>query len=205
MTVGVVLDLAATAVFAASGALAARGKQIDLFGVIVLGLVTAVGGGTLRDLLLDTQIAWIRQPSLLYTAVTSATAMFFIARWTHPPYKTLEVLDAFGLAFVTMLGTSKAESLGHAAPVCVAMGLSTGVAGGILRDMLCNEVPFVFRVDINLYATAAFFGALAYLGLTWWGLTSPWNLIAGATVVLVLRLAGIRWKLRLPVFEMPER
>lgn len=186
---------------AATGALAARGKRIDLFGVIVLGLVTAVGGGTLRDLLLDVPVFWIEDAWFVVTGALAALAAFFAVRYVAPPTLTLQLVDAAGLAFVTMLGTAKTGQLGHAWPVCVVLGVTTGVAGGMLRDVLCGEVPLVFRAHINLYATAALAGSVVYLIATSGGITPPWNLLGGAGVIFGLRLAALKWQLRLPEFE----
>ncbi len=186
---------------AATGALAARGKRIDLFGVIVLGLVTAVGGGTLRDLLLAVPVFWIADASFVVTGATAALATFFAVRYVAPPTQTLQLVDAVGLAFVTMLGTAKTWQLDHAWPVCLVLGVMTGVAGGMIRDVLCGEVPLVFRAHINLYATAALVGAVVYLIVTACGVTPPGNLIGGAAVIFGLRLAALKWQLRLPEFE----
>ncbi len=189
---------------AATGALAARGKRIDLFGVIVLGLVTAVGGGTLRDVLLGAPVFWIVDASFVITGTAAALLTFFAVRYVAPPTQTLQLLDAVSLAFVTMLGTAKTMQLGHAAAVCVVLGVTTGVAGGMIRDVLCGEVPLVFRAHINLYATAGLAGAVVYLAVSAGGGASPVNLIAGAAVIFGLRLAALKWQIRLPEFEAQD-
>ncbi|HET6426259.1 MAG TPA: trimeric intracellular cation channel family protein [Planctomycetaceae bacterium] len=189
---------------AATGALAARGKRIDLFGVIVLGLVTAIGGGTLRDLLLDVPVFWIVDAWYVVTGTIAALVTFFAVRYVTPPTQTLQLVDAAGLAFVTMLGTSKTWQLGHPWSVCLVLGVTTGVAGGMIRDVLCGEVPLVFRAHINLYATAALAGAVAYLVVTACGVTAPANLLGGAFVIFGLRLAALKWQIRLPEFDSPK-
>jgi len=189
---------------AATGALAARGKRVDLFAVIVLGLVTAVGGGTLRDLVLDVPVFWITDASFILTGSAAAFLSFFVVRYTHPPQPMLQIADAFGLAFITMLGTSKTWQLEHAAPVCVVLGVTTGVAGGMIRDVLCGEIPLVFRTRIYLYATAAMAGSVVYLLGAAWAPRHPANLVVGAGVILVLRLAALRWQIRLPEFSTRE-
>jgi uncharacterized membrane protein YeiH len=190
------------AVAAISGVLAARGKQVDLFGVIVLALVTAFGGGTLRDLMVgDFPVAWIRDPNLLINATVVAVAAFCIARYRELPLTVLLVADAFALALYTMVGTDKALHFHVSPPAAVAMGVITGVAGGIIRDVLTGEIPLVFRPTIHLYATAAFFGAAVFVLLERWHPGAPGNLLMGAAATLVLRLAAIRWRIGLPVFE----
>ncbi|MDZ4685084.1 MAG: trimeric intracellular cation channel family protein [Planctomycetaceae bacterium] len=201
MTLRYLLEHLAVIFSAATGALAARGKRVDLFAVIVLGLVTAVGGGTLRDLVLDVPVFWIVDANFILSGSAAAFLAFFVVRYTHPPQPMLQIADAFGLAFVTMLGTSKTWQLEYAAPVCVVLGVTTGVAGGMIRDVLCGEIPLVFRTQIYLYATAAMVGAMVYLTAAALWPKHPANLIVGAAVILTLRLAALRWQIRLPEFE----
>ncbi len=199
------LEHLAVAFGAATGVLAGRGKQIDLFGVIVLGLVTATGGGTLRDLLLDVPVFWVADANFVITGVLASLVMFCVARFTHPSPRILQVADAFFLAFVVMLGTSKTWNLGHAWPICIVLGVATGVVGGIIRDLLCGQIPLVFRTHVNLYATAAMAGAAVYLGCAWLRPQHPANLLIGAAVTLGLRLAALRWRIRLPEFRTLDR
>ncbi|MBC8112997.1 MAG: TRIC cation channel family protein [Candidatus Saccharimonas sp.] len=186
---------------AATGALAARGKGIDLFGVVVLGLVAAVGGGTLRDVVLDAPVFWVQDSTFILSGTVAAGAMFYFARFVDPSSKPLLIVDAFSLAFVATLGTHKTYGLNHAGTVCVVFGVVTGVAGGMIRDVLLGEVPLVFRPNIYLYATAALIGATAYLGAATLWPDRPTNLVIGAAVILALRLAAIRWRWKLPVFH----
>jgi uncharacterized membrane protein YeiH len=189
-------------VAAITGVLAARGKQVDLFGVIVLALVTAFGGGTLRDLLVgDRPLFWIRDPNFLLNASAVALVVFFVARFRELPQQVLLVADAFALALFTMIGAKKALAFDLAPSIAVAMGVITGVVGGIMRDVLTGEIPLVFRREIYLYATAALCGAGVFVGLARWSSSEQVNMIVAAGTTLALRLAAIRWKLGLPVFE----
>ena len=191
------------AVAAITGVLAARGKQVDLFGVIVLALVTAFGGGTIRDLTLGTStpVFWVQDPSFFLNAAITAIVTFYLVRYQELPATVLMVADAFVLALFTMVGARKGLAA-HAAPmIAVAMGVITGVAGGILRDLLMGEIPLVFRPAICLYATAAFFGASVFVLLQRWSPDPQINMIAGTAATLLLRLAGIRWRIALPVFR----
>ena len=189
-------------VSAISGVLAARGKKVDLFGVLVLALVTAFGGGTLRDVLVgDLPVVWIREPSLLLNATLVAVVTFFVRRIRELPHSVLLVADACALSLFTIIGTRKGVILAFAPPVCVLLGIVTGVAGGILRDVLTGEVPLVFQQRIYLYATAALIGAVTFVTANHWWPNQPAVPVTSAAIILLLRLAGIRLRLSLPVLE----
>ena len=193
------VEHAAIAVSAISGVLAARGKGIDLFGVLVLALVTALGGGTVRDLLLDVPVIWLLEPSFLLTVAAVALGGFFLVPVVELPRRAMLVADAAALALFTVIGARKGLDH-HAAPaVAVALGVVTGVAGGIFRDVLLGEIPLVFRPTIHLYATAALAGAVVYVLLA--AFDAPIAMLAGAAVTLGLRLAAIRWRINLPVLR----
>ena len=192
------------AVFAASGALAAGRKKFDLLGVIVIALVTAVGGGTLRDLLLDRHpIFWIKNPSHLTIILTSAALTLAYVRFRKPPFAALAVADALGLALFTISGAQVAEERGLPWLTVVVMGTVTGSAGGVLRDVLSGEVPLLFR-QTDLYATAAIVGVVFYLALEKGGVGQEPASYLGMTAVAGLRFAAIRWRLKLPVFHVPD-
>ena len=196
------LELFAVAVAAISGVLAGRGKQVDLFGVLVLALVTAFGGGTLRDLMLgDLPVAWIRDPNYIVVASIAAFATFFAARFIEFPGLILLIADAFALALFSASGARKALGFGVPPVIAVAMGVITGVAGGMIRDVLTGEIPLVLRAQIYLYATASMLGAGVLVLLSRTSTLSPQTcMLTGIFVCLVLRLAAIRWRLVLPVY-----
>ncbi len=197
-----ILEHFGVTIAAVTGVLAARGKQVDLFGAIVLALVTAFGGGTIRDLALgDLPVFWAKDSAFFLNAACTAIFVFFLIRFHEPPETILLVADAFVLALFTMLGTRKGLAFGTAPAIAVAMGVITGVAGGILRDLLIGEIPLVFRPQIYLYATAAFFGATVFVLLGRWSPDEQLNMILGTIAVLLLRLAGIRWRITLPVLR----
>jgi len=197
-----ILEQFGVGVAAVTGVMAARGKQVDLFGVIVLALVTAFGGGTIRDVALgDHPVFWAKDPHYVYTAAGAAVVTFFLARTHEIPLRSLQVADAFALALFTIVGLVKAGTF-HAPPtIAIMLGVTTGVAGGILRDLLLNEIPLVFRPDIYLYATAAFFGAVLYVVLQSAHVDHLTNMVISVLAILLVRLAGIQWKLALPVFK----
>ena len=175
---------------------------MDLFGVMVLALVTAVGGGTIRDLCLGVRpVFWIEQPHHVWTALIAAAVTFVAARFVRMPEKLLTIADAFGLAPFGIMGTEKALALGAPGIVAILLGIVTGVAGGILRDVLRGELPLVFQPDVNLYATAVFVGALVFVLLREWLPPSESHRYIGMVVILVLRLAAMRWRLQLPTFR----
>lgn len=197
------LDLLGVAVFAISGALSAGRKGLDLLGVLVIAVVTAIGGGTLRDLLLDRHpIFWIADPTYLAVITVAALLAIVYVRLRPAPRNSLLIADAMGLALFTITGAGIAEGAGLPAIIVVLMGTITGVAGGVLRDVLSAEVPLILRRDI--YATAAIAGASLYLLLQAAGVPRPASALLGMMAVAVLRLLAILRGLRLPVFRLPE-
>lgn len=197
------LDLFGVAVFAASGCLAAGRKRMDVFGAIVLGLVTALGGGTLRDTLLDTgPVFWIGDTVYLLVAAGSALFTFIVVRVISVPWRGLLITDALGLAVFMAIGTAKALAVTDSASVAMVMGVMTGVAGGMIRDILSAEVPLILRKEI--YATAALCGSLAYVVMSRLGIPDSFCLLFSATVTLLIRIAAIRWGFSLPVFKSKE-
>jgi uncharacterized membrane protein YeiH len=190
------------AVCAISGVLAAEGKRMDLFGAMVLALATAMGGGTIRDLCMGAKpVFWIENIDFLHTALVAALATFVLARFVHPPNRALALADAFGLALFGIVGTEKALIYESPALVAVLFGIVTAVAGGILRDVLRQELPHVFRTEVELYATAVAVGASAYVLLRQHLPPADWHRYAGMGCILLLRLAAMRWSLRLPVYR----
>lgn len=192
-------DLFGVIVFAITGSLAAGKKQLDLFGGMVLALVTALGGGTLRDLILGNDpIFWIADLTYIYLVIATAVAVFIIARYRKLPERTLLIADAFGLAIFSVLGAEVALQANAPGLVAIIMGMLTGVAGGIIRDILSNEIPLILQQEI--YATAAIAGATVFVLLKQFSMLSQFNLALAAAVTLSLRLAAIKWKFSLPVF-----
>jgi uncharacterized membrane protein YeiH len=195
------LDLVGVAVFAVSGVLAARSRGLDLLGVLVIAAITAIGGGTLRDLLLNRYpIFWITDAQYLIVIIASALLTVGYVR-RPPPGNAFLVADAFGLALFALSGAQVAEAAQCPPIIVVLMGTMTGVAGGVLRDVITAQVPLILRRD--LYATAAIVGVALYLLLQAFGLQRSRAFGAGMVVVIALRLLAIRWGLQLPIFRMP--
>lgn len=199
----IAIDLVGVAFFAVAGALAAGRKHMDLFGVVVVGCVTAIGGGTLRDVLLGSYpVFWIAVPQYFMVAALAAAGTFFLARRYPPPPRMMMYADAAGLAVFTLIGFQKGFMITQSYSIGIIMGVMTGVAGGIIRDVLCDEIPLIFRREI--YASSSLFGAilLAIASRFYEG-----NIVAVSISVfsiLAIRLAAIRWNLSMPVFALDD-
>ena len=171
---------------------------MDGFGVIVLASVTAIGGGTTRDLILDLPVFWAHDPTYLYTIAIAAVGTIVWLRFRdYIHQKTLAIADAIGLSFFTVMGAQKALEADFPALICVVMGTITACFGGMLRDVLARDVPMVLKGE--LYATTCLVGASVYVFI------APFNallaLLVGGCVTLLLRLGAIRWQWHLPVFH----
>jgi len=198
-----ILDLFGVAVFAISGALAAGRKSLDLLGVVIIAVVTAIGGGTTRDLLLDRHpIFWISDPTYLSVIIIAALITIWYTRHKEPPEKALLLADALGLAVFTITGAQISQEVISNGVIVAIMAAITGTVGGLIRDVLSNEIPLIMRKDI--YATAALAGATVYLLLQLTSLHPSINIISGMVIVIGLRLAAIQWQLHLPRFKLDE-
>jgi uncharacterized membrane protein YeiH len=190
------LDLFGVFVFALSGAMAADRRRMDLFGFIVIALLPALGGGTLRDMIIDAPVFWLSDPVYLLMALLAAVLTFIAANLIHRAGQWLVWADAIGLSLFCVLGAAKTLALGHGPVIATVMGVMTAVVGGIIRDVVCNEVPLILRRDI--YATAAFAGAITYVGLVSLGTDGAVGIWIGAAVCFGVRAAALIWNLSLP-------
>lgn len=193
-----IFDLLGCAIFAISGAILAYENKMDGIGVLVLAGVTAVGGGTIRDVVLDVPVFWLHQPSYLYSIIAaSLLSIFWINRIKSIPEKSLEIADALGLALFVVMGTQKALSHDVAIIVAILMGMITGCFGGMIRDVLANRVPLILQKE--LYAFCCLCGASVYVAIV------PINQNLASSLafltVLLLRLAAIKWKWQIHVFK----
>ena len=189
------LDIAGLAVFAVSGVLVAVRKRVDFVGACFFALVTAVGGGTLRDLLIGAPVFWMDDASPVVLCVGIAIAAWLVPlRWW--PERALEWFDAAGLAAYAVYGASKALQFGVAPISAVAAGVITGCVGGVIRDVTDGVPSILMRHE--LYVTAALLAAFLFVALTWVGLAAPWPAAVGVLAGFALRGAAIRWKLALP-------
>ena len=192
------VGLAGVAVNAAAAVLEAGRKPFDMFGMVVVALAAALGGGTLRDVLLDRKVFWIADQSFLIAAMLAGMLTFVAARMLRLPGNLFLLPDAIGLALFTVSGTQIALSFDAPWLVASMMGVITGVFGGIVRDVLCNEVPLIFNG--TLYATPSWLGALLLIGLQQLGHPAGAAALAGGSFVVAARLLAIRFELQLPTY-----
>lgn len=184
-------DVVGIFVFAISGALAAVRNGMDLFGIMVMSLMPAVGGGTLRDLILDQPVFWIEGTQTIYIAFAAAGLTFFFSRYLAGRRLTwLTWADAVGLALFCVVGAEKALDVTGSMLIATMMGVVTGAAGGIIRDIICNEIPLVMKKG-EIYATAAFLGAGSFCLLTYFGVSGPVALWLAMGAAFLARAGGI--------------
>ncbi|HTE25901.1 trimeric intracellular cation channel family protein [Flavitalea sp.] len=193
------LDLAGTFAFAISGIRLASRKQIDWFGAYIIGLVTAIGGGTARDLLLDVTPFWMLDSKYFITTGVAllATLLFKekILKWEN----TLFLFDAIGLGLFTIVGITKSIEAGLSPWVCIVMGTITGSLGGVVRDVLLNEVPLLLRKDI--YALACVAGGLIYFLCIYFSLSSNLTELIAASIIILVRVIALKFHIHLPVLN----
>jgi uncharacterized membrane protein YeiH len=201
MTTPHYLDLISVGVFAVSGCLAAGRKSLDWIGVLAISAVTALGGGTLRDLLLNRHpIFWTANAHFLYVIAGAVALTIAYVRFRPPPVQVLRIADAIGLAIYSIVGAELTLQLDRPPAVAVVMGTVTGTAGGVLRDLLCNDVPILF-CEGYLYATAAIIGATAYVLLKG-EIGADYAGYLGMAIVAGLRLGSIAFRWNLPRFKL---
>jgi uncharacterized membrane protein YeiH len=194
------LDWFGIFVFSATGALVASRKEMDLVGFALLGSVTGIGGGTIRDLILGVQpIFWVEQPAYLVACIIISTATFFFAHILHHRYRLLLWLDAVGLALFAVTGSSSALAHGASPVIAVAMGVASASFGGIIRDILGGGSPIILRQEI--YITAALVGALVYVFLLRLGIHEDVTILLGFLAAFGLRAMGLYWGLSLPRYR----
>lgn len=192
-----VMENLGTAAFAISGALAAVNKRLDVFGVLVLTFATAVGGGTVRDVLIGhTPVAWMQDRQAVIVIFCSYLITLLFHRHLQYLPLTLAVFDAIGLGFATIVGIQRGLEAGLRPSICVTLGMITGCFGGVLRDVLLNEIPLVFRKDI--YASACLLGGALYFALSAWEVAAAWAASFSMLAVVGLRLAALYGKWELP-------
>lgn len=194
-------DMIGLIVFAISGVLVATRLRMDPFGIAVLAGVTGIGGGTLRDVMMGaTPVFWIVDNTYIYVIlITAAVSVFWLHRIHRFPVYLLPILDAFGLAIFTIIGAQKSLAFGFSGPVAIVMGCVTGVVGGMIRDLLSGQIPFVLQKEI--YATASILGGTLYVICSYLAFGPIISMLIAMLGTLSLRLCAIYWHLSLPVFS----
>ncbi|KAB2814536.1 trimeric intracellular cation channel family protein [Phaeocystidibacter luteus] len=197
MSTQYVLELIGTYFFAISGALAVADVENDLFGASFTGFLTAIGGGTLRDLILDSHpLVWIGDPYVLYSVFAGVLTAIIFFKWVIKLKKTLFLFDTMGISLFTVLGVEKALYFGAPDEVAVIMGIFSAVMGGVIRDTLSNVTPVILRKEI--YASACMIGAISYLILNKFHVERELNLIISASLIASVRVLAVRYKVYLP-------
>jgi Predicted membrane protein len=192
--------IVAIAAEAMSGALAAGRRHMDVFGVAVVAFVTALGGGTVRDLLLGNfPVGWTQHPEYVYLVVCAGLLTTVVAPYMHHLKRVFLVLDAMGLVAFSLIGCNVAMQMSYPAPVVIMAGMITGICGGVIRDVLCTQVPVVFRRE--LYAVVSLAVCILFLGMSTLGVPATWNTAISFAAGLSLRLLAIGFGWRLPTFS----
>ncbi len=194
-----IMDIMGVIVFAASGALVASRKEMDLVGFGLMASLTGVGGGTLRDLLLDRPVFWISDPLPVWICLGIATLIFFSAHIIQRRYVVLLWADAIGIALYGVMGAELARQSGAGPLVAIVMGMMTASFGGLIRDVICNETPLILGKEV--YATAAALAAAVHIGLSTFGVPFEISVFSGIVAGFLLRAAGIAKGLALPTYK----
>lgn len=196
MTFSLLIDILGTVAFTISGVLTAMHKRLDLFGIFIIAFVTSVGGGTLRDLLLNVHIVWMHNMTYVYVIFFSAVFAILFRNKLNYFRKTLFLFDTIGIALFTIVGIEKGVQMGLHPIISISLGTISACFGGVIRDILCNEIPIIFRKEI--YATACILGGIVYFLLTLTTMEPGWIVIISGLVVITVRLLAVIFKLSLP-------
>jgi uncharacterized membrane protein YeiH len=194
------LDWVGIAIFSVTGALVASRKRMDIFGFILLGVATGIGGGSLRDLMLgQLPVFWVKEPAALAICIVVAAATFVLAHIPESRYRALLWADAAGLSLFCVVGADKALEAGTSGFIAIAMGVMTATFGGVIRDILGGESPLILRKEV--YVTAALAGACAYVGLAAFGMSDAVATAAGFALCFTIRALALHFHWSLPVYR----
>ncbi|HLP93387.1 MAG TPA: trimeric intracellular cation channel family protein [Saprospiraceae bacterium] len=197
MLISNLMDILGTAAFAISGALAAFQKRLDIFGVLIITFATAIGGGTIRDVIIgNTPVSWMKDQQTISVIFGSYLLSLFFRKQLQYFPRTLAIFDAIGLGFATIVGVQKGLQIQLSPSICVALGMITGCFGGVLRDVILNEIPLVFRADI--YASASLLGGALYVICLHIPLPPDTASSLAVATVVGIRLAAMQFKWNLP-------
>ena len=196
MSLLLLIDILGTLSFSVSGALTAMKKRLDPFGILIIAFVTAVGGGTLRDMLIDAPITWMRDLTFVYVIVGATLLAVIFRKKLQYVRKSLFLFDTIGIALYTVVGVEKGLAANFPPLICVALGTMSACFGGVIRNILCNEIPIIFRK--NIYATACILGGAAYFLLLKTQLSADVIVVLSGAVVIIVRLLAVTFNLSLP-------
>lgn len=192
----IILEFIGVFAFAISGVLTAANKKLDYFGATVISFFTALGGGTTRDLLLGTDIIWMQSTHLIYAAVGGAVFGIIFRKYLYKLRSTLFFFDTIGLGVYSILSIQKGLDFGHAPVVALMLGVIAGTFGGVIRDILCNRIPLIFREEI--YATAVLGGGLMFLGLVQLNVLQSVDILIGVSLIIMIRLLSVKYGWKMP-------
>ncbi|MFY0601127.1 MAG: trimeric intracellular cation channel family protein [Cyclobacteriaceae bacterium] len=197
MNILYIIDILGTMVFAISGAMTAYEKKLDVFGISAVAFITALGGGTLRDLLIgSTPVAWMGNYTYLIMILFGISMALIFKQKLQKLRRTFFLFDTIGIAVFTILGLQKSLDIGISPPICILMGMVSAVFGGVLRDIVCNEIPLIFRKEI--YALTCIVGGVIYVILIEIGLAREINILCTVSIIVVLRILAVTFKWKLP-------
>ncbi|PZD77308.1 trimeric intracellular cation channel family protein [Mesonia sp. K7] len=191
-----IIDILGTIAFAISGALASMKKKMDVFGILIIAFATAVGGGTLRDVLLDVPITWMRNTTYVYIIIASVIFTLIFRSKLGYLRTSLFLFDTIGIGLYTVIGIQKGIGLELPIVICIAIGTMSACFGGVIRDTLLNEIPVIFRKEV--YATACILGGVSFFVLQALNVSDGINYIVSGLVVIAIRLIAVIFKVQLP-------
>ncbi|MHA7943759.1 trimeric intracellular cation channel family protein [Formosa sp. 3Alg 14/1] len=191
------IDLLGVIAFSISGVLVALSKRMDLFGILIIAFVTATGGGTMRDILIGaTPVFWMINPEYVYLILIGTIFATFFRKKIDYLRTSLFLFDTIGIGLYTIIGIEKGLMAGLSTPICIALGTITACFGGVIRDILCNEIPVIFRREI--YATACIMGGIAFFVLKSLPIDEDYVLLGSGILVIIIRLIAVRFTISLP-------
>ena len=196
MSLFLIIDILGTIAFSVSGALTAMKKRLDLFGIFIIAFVTALGGGTLRDILIDMPVTWMRDLTFVYVIVGATIVAILFRKKLNYVRRSLFLFDTIGIALYTVVGVEKGIEANFPPLVCIALGTMSACFGGVIRDILCNEIPIIFRKEI--YATACILGGTVYFLLLQTTLSQDVIVLLSGSIVIVIRILAVLFNLSLP-------
>ncbi len=198
-----IIDILGTIAFAISGVLVALNKKMDPFGVLIIAFVTAVGGGTLRDVMIGVEpVSWITNMTYVYVIIGATVFAVVLRNKINYLRTSLFLFDTIGIGLYTVVGIETGLKAGLHPVICIALGTMTACFGGVIRDILCNEIPVIFRKEI--YATACIIGGLIYFLLRKFMADTNLIVVVAIIVVIVIRLIAVKFKISLPSLYKPE-
>lgn len=196
MSLFLIIDILGTISFSISGVLTAMKKRMDPFGILIIAFVTAVGGGTLRDVLIDFPITWMRNLTFVYVIMGASVFAVIFRKKLSYVRRSLFLFDTIGIALYTIVGVERGIAANLPPIICIALGTLSACFGGVIRDILCNEIPVIFRKEI--YATACILGGVVYFLLLKTTIAEDWIIVISGSLVIIVRLLAVTFKLSLP-------